>query len=224
MLRRPSFAAVALMLAFSLVPSVEAAAQQAPIAFDARGGIGLPVGNLGSIADAGPAFNVGAAFGVADRFFIRVTGGAEMYEGVEIGEPLGNEGINELELDLIHFHAGGLYFVVPREDGDRLSVSLEGTAGLSNLHVPRLAASVGTDAVEFRISELYFSASGGASVAYAVHEQVDLFLDGHAFVVFGDESDTAEMVQVVNSVPGEQVDPLGTMWSVPVTAGVRLHF
>lgn len=221
---RHSFAVLVLTLALSFASFGDATAQQAPISFDARGGIGFPVGDLGTIADLGPAFNLGANFGVGERLFLRVTGGAEMYQGVEIGEPLGNEGINDLEVDLIHFHAGGLYNVVPRGNGESLSVSLTGTAGMTNLHVPRLAASVGTDAIEFRISELYFSAAGGASVAYAVHEQVDLFLDGHAYVVFGDENDTAEMVQVVNSVQGDQVDALDRMWSIPVTAGVRLHF
>lgn len=220
---RRSFAVPVLALALSLASSGVATAQQ-PISFDARGGIGFPLGDLGTIADAGPAFNFGANFGVADQFYIRVTGGAELYQGVEVGEPVGNEGVNDLELDLIHFHAGGLYNVVPRQRGEPLSVSLTGTAGVTNLHVPRLAASVGTDAIEFRISELYFSAAGGASVAYAVHEQVDLFLDGHAYVVFGDEEDTAEMIQVVNDVQDDQVDALDTMWSIPVTAGIRLHF
>lgn len=221
---RHSFAVLALIFAFSLGSSGEVAAQERPIDFDARGGIAFAPGNLGNATDGvAPSFNVGFNFGLTDRLLLRVTGGADMHEGIDLGGPVGNEGINDLEFNLIHFHAGGFYYLLEREDRGAFA-TLTGTAGLTNLNVPRVAASVGTDAIEFEISELYFSAAGGLSVGYAVHPQVDLFLDGHAFVVFGDEKDTADVVQVVNDVSDEPMDPLDTMWSVPVTAGVRLHF
>lgn len=220
---RRTFACLALVLAVSFISSEELSAQQPAIDFDARAGIGLPVGDLGDVADVGPAFNVGVNFGVAERLLLRVTGGAEMFQGIELGQPLGNEGINDLEVDLIHVHAGGLYYLIPPED-QPLSVTLTGTAGATNFNVPRVASSVGTDAIEFELSELYFSAAGGVSVGYAVHEQVDLFVDGHTFFVFGNEEDTADMMQVVNEVQPSAPNTLETMWSVPVTAGVRLHF
>lgn len=221
---RQWFGVLALVLAFSLAAPAGLVGQDPPVDFDARGGIAFPVGNLGDVADgAGPSFNVGVNFGLSDRFLLRVTGGADMYQGIDLGEPVGNEGLNELDVDLIHFHAGGLYYLLPPEEGG-VSVALTGTAGLTNFHVPRLATSVGTDAIEFEISELYFSAGGGLSLGYAVHEQVDLFLDSHTYLVFGDEEDTVELLQVVNDVSADPVDSLDTVWSVPVTAGVRLHF
>lgn len=220
-----SFVVLALALAIPLASSGRLAAQERPFEFDARAGIGLPVGNLGDVTDGvGPAFNVGANFGLTDRLLLRVTGGAELYDGIDLGGPVGNEGINDLDLNLIHFQAGGLYYLMAPERQQRFSVTLTGTAGVTNFHVPRVAASVGTDAIEFRISEIYFSAGGGVSLGYAVHEQVDLFLDGHTFVVFGDEEDTTDMLQVVNDVSDQPVESLDTMWSIPVTAGVRLHF
>lgn len=223
---RSSFGIPALALAFilSLAASDGAAAQERPVDFDARGGIALAAGNLGDATDGvAPSFNVGFNFGLTDRLLLRVTGGADMHEGIDLGEPVGNEGVNDLEFNLIHFHAGGFYYLLEREDRGAFA-TLTGTAGLTNLNIPRVATSVGTDAIEFEISELYFSAAGGLSLGYALHEQVDLFLDGHAFVVFADEEDTADVVQVVNDVGDESVDGLGTMWSVPVTAGIRLHF
>lgn len=213
-----------LVLAIPLAAPGTAAGQEPPVAFDARGGLAFGVGNLGDVVDGvGPAFNVGVNFGLTDRLLLRVTGGAEMYQGIDLGGPVGNEGLNELDVDLIHFQAGGLYYVMPPEESP-LSLTLEGTAGLTNFHVPRLATSVGTDAIEFELSELYFSAGAGVSVGYAVHEQVDLFLDGHSYLVFGSEDDTVDLLQVVNDVSDEPVDSLDTMWSVPITAGVRLHF
>ncbi len=223
---RHSFGLSALALAFLLLSTGGIAAQEPPIDFDAAGGLGFAVGDLGDVADgAGPAFDVGVNFGLTDRFRLRLHGGAELYEGIDLGGPVGNEGINDLELDLIHFHGGGFWILTPSDDGP-LSVNLTTTAGFTNFNVPRVAASVGTDAIEFEISELFPSVAAGASVGYAVHEQVDLFLDAKSFVVFGDEEneDVMDMLQVVNDVSDEPVESLGTMWSVPVTAGVRLHF
>lgn len=225
MKRARSYAAAAGVLALSLVLSSGLAAQSPPLDFDATGGIGVPAGTLADIGDLGPAFDIGVNIGVTDRFAVRVDGGAALYDGVDLGEPLGREGVNELDLDLIHLHAGGLYYLLPRNrDRSPFFATLEGSAGLTNFNVPRVATSVGTDAIEFEISELYFSTAGGVSLGYAVHEQVDLFANGRVHVVFGDESDTAELVQAVNDVLDEPVDGLDTMWSIPVTAGVRLHF
>ena len=224
MQRRHWFGVLAIVIGAALVVPAGAAGQEPPIDFDARAGIGFGVGTLGDVVDGvGPAFNVGVNFGMSERFLLRVTGGAELYQGIDLGAPVGNEGLNELDVDLIHLHAGGVYYLKPPERRG-LSVALTGTAGLTNFHVPRVATSVGTDAIEFELSELYFSAAGGLSAAYSVHPQVDLFLDGHTYLVFGDENDTAELVQVVNDVSDEPVDTLDTMWSVPVTVGVRLHF
>lgn len=222
---RRSFGTLALSIALSLALAGSASAQDPPIDFDATGGLGVPVGDLADVADAGPAFGVGFSFGLTERFYIRAQGGAELYEGVDLGGPSGNEGINDLDVDLIHFQAGGLYYLLPRErDESSFFVALNGTLGATNLHVPRVATSVGTDAVEFEISELYFSAGGGLSLGYAVHDRVDVFLDGRSHVVLADEDDTAELVQVVDDAGDESVDSLGTTWSVPITAGVRFHF
>lgn len=213
---------LALAAAFAATSSLQA--QEPPIDFDAAGGIGFALGDLGDVVDgAGPAFDVGVNFGLSERVMLRLHGGAELYKGIDLGAPLGNEGINELEVDLIHFHGGGFFWITPPEEG-QVSVSLAGTAGLTNFNVPRFATSVGTDAIEFEASELYFSATGGLSVGYAVHEQVDLFLDGKLYAVFGDEEDTSALVKVVNDVSDVGLGGLGTMVSVPITAGVRLHF
>lgn len=220
---RSSFGIIGAVLALTLALAGTADAQQVPIVVDGRAGIGLPISDLGDLVDPGPAFNFGVSFGISDRFLIRADGGAELYEGIELGEPLGNEGINDFEVDLIHFHGGGTYYLVPPEDDSRFFVSLTGMGGVTNFNVPRLAASVGNDAIEFELSELYPSASGGVSLGYAVHEQVSLYLDGHTYLVFGDEEDTAEVIQVAGAV-ADVPESLGTVWSVPVTAGVRLTF
>lgn len=215
----------ALSLALSLVLAAGLPAQETPLQFDATGGLGLPAGDLADVADAGPAFGVAFGVGLTENFFLRLRGGAELYDGVDLGGPTGNEGINDLDLHLIHFQAGGLYYLLPRDRNDSpVSLAVEGAVGATNLDVPRVATSVGTDALEIEISELYLSTALGVSLGFAVHDQVDLFLEGRGHVVFGDEDDTSDMIQAVDDVLDEPVGSLDTMWSVPVTAGVRLHF
>ncbi|MFB6240197.1 MAG: hypothetical protein ABEJ46_01285, partial [Gemmatimonadota bacterium] len=70
--------------------------------------------------------------------------------------------------------------------------------GVTNLSVPRVQTSVGTDAVELDLSELYPSANVGVTAGYAVHEQVDLYVDAQGYAVFGNAEDTSDLVQVYN--------------------------
>lgn len=208
------------LLAGSVSP---AAAQQKPIVFDTRGGLAIPVGDLGEVADAGPSYNVGINFGLTDRFMIRLDGGADLYDGFDAGAALGNEGVNEIEVQHFKLHAGALYYLTPRSEGGFFA-SVNGTAGFTNLSVPRTQTSVGTDAVEIDISELYPSANIGGTVGYTVHEQVDVYIDGQAYGVFGDEADTGDLTQVYNDRNDPDLDGLSTTYSFPVSVGLRLHF
>ncbi|MDP2497453.1 MAG: hypothetical protein Q8W44_05595 [Candidatus Palauibacterales bacterium] len=208
------------LLAGSVSP---AAAQQKPIVFDARGGWTVPAGDLADVAEAGPSYNVGINFGLTDRFMLRLDGGADLYDGFDIGAPLGNEGVNELEVQHFRLHAGALYYLTRRQPGGFFA-SVNGTAGFTNLSVPRTQTSVGTDAVEIDISELYPSANVGATAGYSVHEQVDVYLDAQAYGVFGDEADTGDLTQVYNDRNDPDLDGLSTTYSFPVSVGLRLHF
>lgn len=199
-----------------------AAAQQTPVVFDARGGIALPAGDLASVADPGPSYDVGMNFGLSDRFFLRLDGGADLYEGFDAGLP-GDEGINEAEVQHFRLHAGVLYYLTERTPGGFFA-SVNGTGGFTNLSVPRTQTSVGADAVEIDISELYPSANVGATVGYAVHEQVDVYLDAQSYAVFGDEADTRSLTQVYNDRYAPDLDGLSTTYSFPVSVGLRLHF
>lgn len=216
-------APIACLALLFLVPSEGTAQGEPPIDIDLRGGIGLPTGNLSDVVDVGPAFNVGFNVGITDRLYLRAEGGGELYEGIDLEDPVGAGGLNELDLDLLHFHGGAVYQLIsPERSG--LFVTLTGGAGATNFNVPRLQASVGADVEEVDLSELYFSANGGATVGYRVTEQVGLFVDGQSYVVFADEDDTASLLRIVNSVVDDPVDSLDTVWSIPVTAGVRLTF
>ena len=199
-----------------------AAAQQRPILFDAKGGIGLPVGDLSDVGDVGPAFNLNINFGINDRLYVRGGGGAELYGGFDAGQ-VGSEGINELEINLVHLDAGLLYLLTrPAESG--FFASANATGGVTNLNVPRVETSVGASAVEIDISELYPSAGVGLTAGYAVSPQVDVYLDAQGYAVFGDEEDTGDLVRVYDDRFDPDLGELSTVYSVPLTVGVRFHF
>lgn len=200
--------------------AVPAPAQEKPVDFDFRGGIGVPVGDLADAADPGPAFNVGVNFHVAERVSVRVEGGAQLHPGV-VDLTEAQEGVNELSIDLVHLHTGLRYHAVRQERG--WFVDLGAGAGVSNLNIPRVDVGVGNRAVELEVSELYFSANGGATAGYRLTDVASVFLDGQAYFVFADEDDTAALPQVL-STAGEDASALGTTVDVPITAGVRLHF
>lgn len=199
-----------------------AAAQENPVSFDFRGGVGVPTGDLADAADPGPAFNIGVNFRVAERLSARVEGGAQLHPGaVDLEEEL-QEGINELSVDLVHLHAGLRYHAMqPEERG--WFVDLGAGAGLSNLHIPRVEAGVGPTAVILNVDELYFSANGGLTGGYRVTDSASLFVDGQAYFVFGDEEDTADLPLIL-AAAGQDASALGTSVDVPITAGVRFHF
>lgn len=197
------------------------ATQEKPVNIDFRGGIGLPVGDLGDAADPGPAFNVGVNFGVAERVSVRLEGGAELYPGAVDLEEEFQEGINPLSIDLIHLHGGLRYHAVRQADG--WFVDLGAGAGVTNLHIPRVDAGVGNTTVILEVSELYLSANGGGTVGYQISEDVSVFLDGQAYLTFGEEEDTEDLVTILNAA-GADVSAFSTSVSLPVTAGVRLHF
>lgn len=213
------------LLALALTAAPAEAQEQKPIVFDARGGVAVPTSDLSDVTDdVGWAQNAGVGFGLSDRFFVRVDGGAQLYRGFDVGASLGNEGVSELLIREFHVHAGGMYYLLPRESGS-IYVSVNGMGGATNLQIPRVQTSVGTDAVEIDVSELYPSFSGGGSVGYAVADQVDIFLNAQGHVTLADEDDTADLTQVFNDRnPGESLDSVETLFSFPITAGVRLTF
>lgn len=206
------------LLATAAVP---AGAQEKPVDFDFRAGVGLPMGDLADAADPGPAFNVGANFHVAERISVRLEGGAQLHPGaVDLQEEL-QEGINELSVDLIHLHTGLRYHAMRPDRG--LFVDLNAGAGISNLRIPLVEAGVGNRAVSLDVSELYFSANGGATAGYRISDTASLFLDGQAYFVFGDEEDTTDLPLIL-AAAGQDASALGTSVDIPITAGVRLHF
>lgn len=210
-------AAVAVLVGSLLVLPAQLTGQQKPVDFDLRAGIGVPVGDLADVADPGPSFGLGVDFGVTERLAIRLDGGAELYPGAIDFEEF-QEGVNQLELDLIHLRAGGAYhLLLPARRGWFVDVS--GGVGVSNLHIPRVERGVGNSTVRVEVSELYLSAGAALKGGYRVADRASLFGEVRSSFVFADEEDTRDLGRLA-----DELTALGTTVSLPLTVGVRLHF
>lgn len=94
--------------------------------------------------------------------------------------------------------------------------SFEGQGGVA-IPVSNLADfQVGDVVNEF--SETYFTANGGLRVGYDIGENLNVFVDGQAYLMFTDEEDTA-VFEAFD--PG--IDAFDTAWTIPVTAGLRIR-
>ena len=67
------------------------------------------------------------------------------------------------------------------------------------------------------IREGYASVHGGVQLAYRPGRRVELALAARAFRVFADEAETAAVATL-----SEEVEPLGAVWTFPVTLRMNL--
>lgn len=203
----------------SLLLAAPATGQERPIQIDFLGGFAQPVGDLADAADLGPSFTIGVNYLVTPRFGIRFDGGADLLDGTDALDP--SLGQNSLEIDLVRLHGGGIFSLLPPESPWRLDVN--GGAGATVFSVPEIEGGLGNRAVNVDISEVYFSAAGGLDIGYRISERLSVFVDGRITVTLADEEDTDEISDLLATV-GETVEPLETIYTVPVTGGVRLSF
>lgn len=220
-------AALALAFVVALAP-VEAEAQGmmmddgSALSVDARGGIAVPVSDLGDIADVGPTVGVGIAYRVHPRVSIRADGDLDLYGGADF-EAASAEQPAAPDLSLWHF-SGGLEFDVTRPDASRWNVTVNAGAGATTIDTdPFVGGAVDnpeTGQSELSFNETYFTANGGVKIGYAVNEMLDVYGGAQWYLSFADEQDTAVFV----GLSPTEVNAFDTVSSVPLTLGLRLTF
>lgn len=198
----------------ALLGPAGALAQGVPLELDFRAGPAFPAGDLADNADIGPGFDIGLNVGAWDRLAIRFEGGADLLPGVDIP----GDGRNELDFNLVHFHAGPLLRVL-EPGATPWSVEVNAGGGVTVLDIPKVGGAGQFGATVVNVSETYFSVVGGVGVGYEVNRTVSAFLHGQATVAFADEEDTAGLPALD---PG--LEALDTIVSIPLTGGVRVRF
>lgn len=202
--------------ALLLVPG--AAEGQDRLMADVRGGVGIPFGDLGDLLDSGPSLGIGGALEVVPRFRLRVDGDVQFLDGagftaVEREQPRGPD------INLWQF-TFGLDYQFNRPGITRWVLTVNGGLGLTNLSSDPFPETVnpqtGETVTEF--DETYFTMKTGGRAAFQVTPEVRVFGQVDVNVVFSDSPDVAVFTQM----SGADVSATGSLWSLPVRAGVEI--
>lgn len=219
-------AALVLAFAVALTP-VDVQAQdmmnEGPaLTVDARGGIAVPVGDLGDLTDVGPTVGLGIAYRVAPRVSIRVDGDLDFYSGADFSA-VSAEQTAAPDMTLWHYSAGVEYdFTRPGTQGWQLTanVGLGATIFDTDPFVEEPVENPETGQIEADFNETYFTANGGLKLGYSVHERVSVYGGAQWYMSFTDETDTA----VFAALSPTEAKAFDMAHSVPLTLGVELKF
>lgn len=188
------------LAAACVAPTVgpDRASAQQGLALELRAGAGLPAFDLADAADPGAALGLDLSYLVADRVSVVVGGDVEFLSG-DGNVDRGGGSSPRPGLTGWHYGAGlEAQLLDPRRTYWRLS--LRGGAGASTF-----------DVADGGGSETAFSVHGGLELGHEVSTEAELFAGIRTWAAFAGD--------------GGAVDPDGgTLWSFPVTGGVRLIF
>lgn len=201
--------AVALAAAILAVLGPAPAAAQNRIGFEGRAGVGFPAFDLADKAEAGPAVGLDLTYALGRRVALVVGGDVEFLSGADL------EGSDLAFQDLTAWHYGAgveAQLLDPRTTYWRLTTGV-GAGG----------STYDADGGDARST---FSLFGSLELGYEVSTEADLFLGVKSWL-----SPVEERFVIAEADTDPQLfpppDPLagvGTAWSFPVSAGVRLHF
>ncbi len=202
--------------AVALAPQSVLAQQE--ITMDFGGGVAVPAGDLSDAVKLGPGFTVGVNFRVHDRVSIRAEGGADIWQGEDfstVTEP----SFQGPDLTVTRLDGGLVFHALTTDQTDGFWVTADVGAGVHILTSDRFERQIQpNDVTILDVSSAYFGAKGGLDFGYQFTDQVSAFVAGDAYLTMADEVDTAGY----DEFPG--VSPMETLWSFPVTAGLKFHF
>ena len=192
--------------------SAGTALAQDRVALLGHAGIAIPAGALSKMEGMGASVGGGIGVRVHPDVALRLGLDADILEGKRLRSGEDAPGVN-----LYHFLLGAEW-VLSSEDVPLVASATLG-AGRTILEVeafsvPQTQPGAGQTPL---IREGYVSVHAGAQLAYRPGRRVELALAARAFRVFADEAETAAVATL-----SEEVEPLGAVWTFPVTLRMNL--
>ena len=163
--------------------SALALSAQSSLALAARGGVAIPVGDLDEVGETGGGFGVGLAWRVADRIALRLDGDLEILSEDLVGSTVMPRTF------LWHYHAGLELDVTDPETASWL-VRVRGGAGGTTYDTQRFYL----DGDDF--FDVYPSVSGGLSLGRRFTDNLEVGVQGQAFITFADKERTMELTDL----------------------------
>jgi hypothetical protein len=188
-------------------------------AIEGNAGVAIPMGDLSDMAGSGVTFGGAASYFLNPRFALRVEGSVDLYgagDGISSGA--------DPDLTAIHFTGGFEYhFSDPTSD---LMFTLDLGAGGVTFDTDMFTVvglPVGGQTTG-NFDQTYFALNSGLQLGYnfSRHAQtgtpmVTIFIGADLHLMFADEVDSTLLAALYNT------SRLGTVYSLPITAGLRLN-
>lgn len=204
-----ALAALAIVLAG--VGPAAAQTYEGEASIDPRLGVAFPVGDLAETHSVGFSGGLGISYkfhphiAVRGDFDISVLDDESPQFGVVLAPTL----------TMIHYGAG-LEFDFPPPDYQDFPLTFRWNVGAGGTSMSASRDFPAGEDVDF--SATYPSVNSGIKIGYSVTPSVDIFLGGQMHLIFADSEEIVELVK------RSSVEPYGTVWSAPVTLGVKAAF
>jgi hypothetical protein len=174
-----------------------------------EGGISIPASQLGKLADAGPAVGAQLGYWLSPRVALRLGGQIDLLDGARVSESVVGP-----DLRLWHYSAGVEANLLP--SARRWSLFAGAGLGATTFDSDEFVVDPG---VEDEFRETYFTADAGLRLGYLFSPRFTAFVGTRAFLSATDEEDTGRLALVDPTV----LEPFGTAWTFPVTAGLTVR-
>lgn len=186
---------------FLLAPGATPASGQQGVSIEGRAGLAVPAGDLGDTHDAGLAAGLGLGFDLGSR--VALTADAEL--GSFPGGSAGGGGDQATHADLRLWHlTGGVELQLLDPTMTYWTLTVDGGGGIT---------AFDPDPGE---GHTYGTGRAGLRLGYRFSSEASFVAGARAYALFVDEADFQDSSSFdVRS---------GTLWTVPITAGLRLSF
>lgn len=190
-----------------------ARAQEPAPAFEgmAAAGVAIPAGGLADVTSTGVAVGGGLIYRFQPHFAVRADVNADMLDGTS--DSFGNQFPS---MKLLHV-TGGFQVDLPKPDWQDVPLTTSVDVGLGLTHMSTNESDVPAPVGGF--SKTFFAATGALRLGWRFDPHVEAFAQGRTYLTMGKRGD---LLVFTNHSP--EVGFLRTLWSFPITAGLRLSF
>ena len=200
--------------------------------FDFYGGVAIPTSDLSDVADAGPTFGVGANYYVSNRVGLRIEGNLDILGGKDsdLGVPVlldGDSGGPDIRLWHLN---GGVEFDLVDRTNRKVNFTLFVLGGVVFVNSDKFSSppspSFPNGIKTGDWQDAYPELRAGFRLGYQLGDCTpgragicaDLFINGGANLMFGDEEDTEPITSLFSGA-----DTFDTFTSFPIQIGIRIN-
>jgi hypothetical protein len=193
-----------------------ATAQSSDVSVDLHGGLSVPVGVLGDLTTSGGVYGAGLAWHFSPHVAVRAD-----FLVNKLDKGLSDTGLLLSPPVDLTFFGGGVEanFRSPVYQDQPLTFVVNVGGGVTNFDVDETFSGVNP---ANGIDESYFTVTAGGQLGYQAVKQgstkLNVFFKVQSYLILVDSADMLPLSQLLG------VDPIDSMWVIPLTLGARISF